>query len=760
MSTPQRTVSTWPAEVAVAALTAVTALTFWRLFVGNSFVVPLVGASLLAHVLCWWMRRSGLPLIVALPLWAVGGVLFVTEAWYRDTTRFLLPTKATWHAAQDHLSAMASSFGSAVAPVVPTTGYLVVAALGLWLVAFATDTLAFRAMGGVEGVLPASVGFVMASALGDGTQMLLATALWAGSAMLVVAMLRAVRAGTSGTWLTTRQSTALGNAARWTAVIGAGAVVAGLVVGPRLPGANAAPLVSTKTAREDATRVTVSPLVDIKSRLSSRSDTVAFRVKSDRPSYMRIAALDGFDGQRWTPSFDYTRATGELEPATLAPYTQQVVQTITIEKLGRVFVPAAFTPVNVQSSRSLQWDASLQTLVVSKGELKAGDTFTITSAVPDTSKLTKAALAAAGDDPPAEIASRFLELPVRTTQRVEPLARQIIADANAVTRYEQVLALQSYFRNNFAYDLTVPAGSGNSAIDSFLNAKRGYCEQFAGTMAAMARSLGIPARVAVGFTQGVREGATTFRIEGKHAHAWPEIYFTGIGWVPFEPTPSRGAPGLTDITNVPAEDVSNPAEAPTAATTLPSIPTPTPSFTLPRTEPSLPDGGPIPTTAPKGGGVPVALLAIIVALVAGGLLLAGWILVVGALYHRRWAKRVAAAATPADRVVVTWQHTLDQLRHAGFRYRPQDTPTEVARRLASTETLRDAGLDRMARHVTLAAYAGIAIDGEVVDEVEQIRHGVEHQLHQVGSRRERLLRRLDPRKLWQRLPGEAETPAD
>lgn len=755
MSTTNRNVSTWPAELSVAVLTAVTALTFWRLFVGTSFVLPVVGAAVVAHLLCWWMRRSGLPLVVALPLWALGGVLFVTEAWYRDTTRYLLPTKATWHAAQDHLSAMADSFGSAIAPVVPTTGYLVAAALGLWLVAFATDTLAFRAMGGVEAVLPAGVGFVMASALGDGSQMLLATALWAGAAMLVVAMLRAVRAGATGTWLTTRQSTALANAARWTAAIGAVAVLAGVVVGPRLPGAGADPLVSTKSAREDGTRVTVSPLVDIKSRLSSRSGTVAFRVTADRPSYMRIAALDGFDGQRWTPSFDYASANGELQPGTEAQFTSPLTQTITIDKLGRVFVPAAFTPVSVQANRGLQWDAELQTLVVSKGELKSGDTFTITSAVPDTSKLTVADLQSTLDEPPADVAARYTDLPDRTRARVVQLATDIVNTAGAQTTYDRVRALQDYFRNNFTYSLEVPAGSGNSAIDAFLQAKRGYCEQFAGTMAAMARSLGIPARVAVGFTQGVKDGTDTWRVEGRHAHAWPEVYFTGIGWVPFEPTPQRGAPGLTDITGVEAQDADNPP-TPTVSTTAPSVSTPTPSLTLPRPEVTLPDGQ-VPTTVPSGGGgsgVPVALLAIVVALVAGGALVAVWIGLVSALYRRRWARRAAAATTPADRVVVTWQRTLDQLRLAGFRYRPQDTPTEVARRLADTDTLRDSGIDRMARHVTLAAYSGLDVDHAVLDEVEQIRHGVEHQLHHVGSRRERLLRQLDPRKLWQRLPGE------
>ena len=81
--------------------------------------------------------------------------------------------------------------------------------------------------------------------------------------------------------------------------------------------------------------------------------------------------------------------------------------------------------------------------------------------------------------------------------------------------------------------------------------RKGYCEQFAGTFAAFARSLGLPARVAVGFTQGTLGPDGLYHVEGKHAHAWPEVYFSGIGWVPFEPTPTRGAPGDEIFTGVP-----------------------------------------------------------------------------------------------------------------------------------------------------------------------------------------------------------------
>ena len=752
----ERPPSAWPAEVSLGVLTAVTAITFWRLFIGTAFVLPLVGAAVAAHVLCWWMRRVGLSLVLALPLWAVGAALYVTESWYRRSTRFGLPTRATWHLAQDDLTLMARSFGTAVAPVPSSVGYLVAAALGLWLVAFAADTLAFRALGGVEAVLPAGVGFVMASALGDGHRMLVATGLWVGSAMFAVAMLRALRARSTGVWLTTRQDTAVATAARWTAAVGVVALVAGLVVGPRLPGSEAQALVNTHSGSEDTSRVTVSPLVDIKSRLSSRSSTVAFRVRTDHPSYLRLSALDTFDGQRWTPSFDYEPLPTTLDGPLIPGVTSPVTQTITIDKLGRVFVPAAYSPTSVRSTRSLQWDDELKTLVVNRGELKAGDSFTIVSAVPDKDKLTATLLESAIAPVPNDVAGRYLGLPAATRRRVQPDAQAIVQAAGARTTYDEALALQNWFRDNFTYDLNVPSGSGTSAIDAFLNAKRGYCEQFAGTMAAMARSLGIPSRVAVGFTQGVLQADGSYLVEGKHAHAWPELYLGGVGWVPFEPTPGRGNPDAAQYTGVPTQQVDQPASAATAATTTvavdPAAPTTAADPNL-RPEITFPEV----SIAPFGQGGsngPRWWLALAIGMGVAAALVAGWIVAVRMLYRRRWARRLGGAPTPAHRVVVTWHHTLDQLRRAGYRYRPQDTPAEVAGRLGTADNLRDIGLERMARHVTVAAYAGSQPEAGVVTEVDEIARVVGERVSRVGTRRQRLLRRLDPRQLWDPLPGE------
>src|SRR5690606_19777157 len=97
------------------------------------------------------------------------------------------------------------------------------------------------------------------------------------------------------------------------------------------------------------------------------------------------------------------------------------------------------------------------------------------------------------------------------------------------------------------------------------------CEQFAGAFAAMARSIGLPARVAVGFTQGETDPAEDglYVVRGEHAHAWPEVYLAGAGWVAFEPTPGRGMPFAESYTGVePAQAApGSPAESESVTTT-------------------------------------------------------------------------------------------------------------------------------------------------------------------------------------------------
>jgi hypothetical protein len=179
---------------------------------------------------------------------------------------------------------------------------------------------------------------------------------------------------------------------------------------------------------------------------------------------------------------------------------------------------------------------------------------------------TPATLTAARAAYPAEVAP-FLEIDGRTFPTFEDPDRERIAQSlfadpsyapfvrhrpmyaaarriagNARSPYAAVLALESWFRQRggFRYDESPPRVKVAPLVAFVTRTKAGYCQHFAGAMAAMLRMLGVPARVAVGFTSGTQDEDGKWVVTDHEAHAWVEVWFAGLGWIPFDPTPGRG----------------------------------------------------------------------------------------------------------------------------------------------------------------------------------------------------------------------------
>ena len=281
----------------------------------------------------------------------------------------------------------------------------------------------------------------------------------------------------------------------------------------------------------------MNPLVDIRSRLVNRRDTELFSVTSTAPAYWRVSGLPQFDGNTWDlPDRSLEDVDGSLSEA--APGSTPNEQQIEVAALRGKLVPGAAEPVRA-SGDGLRWNAEMSTLVRVDRDLEEGDRFDIVSAMPSFSPdVLRAASSTAPPDP------IYLELPDGFPVSIAATASEVTA--GAPTTYDKMLTLQDWFRTNFRYSLDVPQGHSTSAIEAFLRQRIGYCEQFAGTFAAMARGLGIPARVAVGYTPGLLQADGTRAVLGKNAHAWPEIWFDGLGWVPFEPTPGARCTGCRD----------------------------------------------------------------------------------------------------------------------------------------------------------------------------------------------------------------------
>jgi len=156
-------------------------------------------------------------------------------------------------------------------------------------------------------------------------------------------------------------------------------------------------------------------------------------------------------------------------------------------------------------------------------------------------------LRSAGTNYPLWATQHYLQLPPEITERTRQLAHEIVDSANAQTPFDQAQAVTDWLRANITYDTQIQAPpAGREPVDWLLfTSRRGYCNYYASADVIMLRILGIPARLAVGFSEGNYEPPTspnatgTYHVLEKNAHAWVEAFFPGYGWVEFEPTVSE-----------------------------------------------------------------------------------------------------------------------------------------------------------------------------------------------------------------------------
>jgi transglutaminase-like putative cysteine protease len=167
--------------------------------------------------------------------------------------------------------------------------------------------------------------------------------------------------------------------------------------------------------------------------------------------------------------------------------------------------------------------------------LRAGETYRVTGSV---SVPTIYSMRASATQPyPAWVTKKYLQLPDNFSPKIQALARQI--SEGKTTPYDKVDAITTYLRENIKYESVLPQiPPGSDPLEWFLFVhKAGFCNYYASSEVLMLRSIGIPARMGVGYAQGTwSDTDKNYSIEAKDYHAWPEIFFPGLGWVPFEPT--------------------------------------------------------------------------------------------------------------------------------------------------------------------------------------------------------------------------------
>ncbi|MFF0158347.1 DUF3488 and DUF4129 domain-containing transglutaminase family protein [Streptomyces sp. NPDC005263] len=325
----------------------------------------------------------------------------------------------------------------------------------------------------------------------------------------------------------------------------------------------------------------VNPLVSLRDSLNVDEDRQVLSLRPEADTdvsnlYLRIVSLDDFDGTTWKPakrSITAVPKDGFPTPIGLGPDVKrtEIETTITAaDWYAQDWLPMPYPPSGVRIGGNWRYEPEGMTLVGDHGQNTRGVTYEVKSL---DVQPTAEQLASAPAPPPA-LTREFTELPDSLPPVVAATARKVTA--NATNPYEQAVALQDYFAvtGGFEYDTQVQVGSGSEAIARFLKDKQGFCVHFSFAMAAMARSLGIPARVAVGFAPGSPQADGSVAVGLKDAHAWPELYFEGVGWTRFEPTPSRGTVPSYTVPDASGSTLPNPSQpsesASTAASAAPS----------------------------------------------------------------------------------------------------------------------------------------------------------------------------------------------
>ena len=498
-----------------------------------------------------------------------------------------------------------------------------------------------------------------------------------------------------------------------------------------------------------------NPMLDLKRNLDGQSDSVLLTLQTDDPSpgYLRIAALDEFTGSSWQPGERPDDTSVDLDQVPVipglgsdVPRTRFAYDVQFTTEFQSTWLPTTYPLTGVQANGDWGIDATQLDVSARDDDVETPGTsyrFTSFQVTPSREQLEQA------DDLPTAL-EPYVALPDDLPDQIGTLAREVTAGRELPV--DQALALQSWFREDdrFRYSLDrAPGDSMDTVVDFLTESRVGYCEQFAASMALMARSLGIPARVGVGFLspEPVADGEGYY-YSGTDMHAWPELYFDGVGWLRFEPTPSERtgerAPSYDSAADPESDDPTATTGPTTGSAQDPELRTPL---------------GPEATAAAGGrgggdGGGPTAMLWTGLGLLALLALAVTPRLVRAEVRRRRWAAG-GDAAEPA------WAELRDGTVDLGLAFDDRATLRTAGQglraHLAGDAAAVDA-LNRLVIRVERARFAPAGRDAARASDAPSTRADVEKVLGAVaaGRHRRRLLRATWlPMSLFRRAGGDA-----
>ncbi len=482
------------------------------------------------------------------------------------------------------------------------------------------------------------------------------------------------------------------------------------------------------------------PTLDLRRNLTQPDDRAVLEYQSETSGglYLRLATLPQLDASGWSNvliRLSSGNELGAIPGLTQEPDPSERRRTeIRVFDFGSQYLPLPYAPRTFEADGDWRFDPN--SMVVVNASDRPQDLRELSYSVesvdiePDSEQLANAAV---GTPPDGEVTA---VIPRDLPDSLIELSREVTEDAR--TPAAKAVAIQNYLRGgDFEYSVERLPGSGYEALENFLlRDRRGYCEQFASSMAMMARVAGIPSRVSVGFLPGEREG-DSYTVSIRDMHAWPELYFANYGWVRFEPTPAS-VTGAPPPWSVQPED--DPTEDPTAdpstdESTGPSA-TALPPDELP--EDSTPGAD---TTANWGRTLLVA---------AGGLVLLLILAAPATIRVRRRSARLSGEGDAADQVESAWAEIRDTVLDHGGSW-PDGSPRTIGREVGSRLEHEEASsMGQVATLVEQSRYARDFHDTPAAARLPVVTQEIRRGIAEPATLPRKILAVVLPRSLFRR----------
>lgn len=478
--------------------------------------------------------------------------------------------------------------------------------------------------------------------------------------------------------------------------IGAIAVVVAVVATPLLP----------QPGMRVGTGIGAGPGIDATLQLGDdlrRPEPVeVLRVRTDAgaPPYLRATTLSRFEGGVWEPDRVRTVPLDSdfgLGTVTVADDVRLAETTTTVEvvNLASVWLPVSYPAVEVTGLDGRWAAVPYNRTVISQSGTTQGQTYEVIADQPRPTLEQIRTYSAGGP----ELRDETTAVPQDTPEIITELAAEVTA--GATNDYDRLIAMQRWFRGGeFRYSLEAPVedgfdGSGAEAVAQFLEQREGYCIHFASAFALMARTLHMPTRVVVGYLPGVANGEvvddqTVYTVSSSLLHAWPEVYFDNVGWVPFEPTAGLGVPtAFSPAADLPGETDDPGSSTPGATPTPSASPGANPNTPLDPRDEALPG-------TPLGTANPLPALGVVTLIL--------FVLALPFLVRELRRRQLTAAARNGD-AASAWTLVQDAAIDMGIAVPASESPRAFAQRLIDQHGVSPDDMYTLVSAIERASYA-------------------------------------------------------